>query len=259
MVSNNSNNSSDSDQSQEPPLSSSSSNSTPTVIPPTTIVFLPSMVSVPNSMTQHPIGSIQTTYINSVPSNATSLASHQSQSQHIYNKSIQRPAQIQLPQQATVQMAQQAGQLPLSQTTNHQRAAIVASSSSLPYLSLSTNQPLRAVAGTISSQLQQNPPKHPKIPGKGGRGSRSNSNRPPPGAVNLERSYQICQAVIQNSPNRHQLKAQLRPPPSMLSTTPSSNSSSNSSSPTITTVKRDDSVSSSNRPVYKVVRLFCYF
>lgn len=51
---------------------------------------------------------------------------------------------------------------------------------------------------------------------KRGRGSRTTNDRPPPGAVNLERSYEICRAVIQNSPNRHQLKAQLRPPPSML-------------------------------------------
>lgn len=42
------------------------------------------------------------------------------------------------------------------------------------------------------------------------------SNKPPPGAVNLERSYQICQAVIQNSPNRDQLRCQLKPPPSLL-------------------------------------------
>lgn len=51
---------------------------------------------------------------------------------------------------------------------------------------------------------------------KRGRGTRTINDRPPPGAVNLERSYEICRAVIQNSPNRHQLKAQLRPPPSML-------------------------------------------
>lgn len=38
----------------------------------------------------------------------------------------------------------------------------------------------------------------------------------PPGAINLERSYQICQAVIQNSPNRNQLRCQLKPPPSVL-------------------------------------------
>lgn len=49
-----------------------------------------------------------------------------------------------------------------------------------------------------------------------GRGGRSGNNKPPPGAVNLERSYQICQAVIQNSPNRHQLRCQLKPPPALL-------------------------------------------
>lgn len=47
----------------------------------------------------------------------------------------------------------------------------------------------------------------------GGRGRGQVGSKPPPGAVNLERSYQICQAVIQNSPNRHQLRCQLRPPP----------------------------------------------
>ena len=45
-----------------------------------------------------------------------------------------------------------------------------------------------------------------------------NNQRPPPGTVNLERSYQICQAVIQNSanPNRHQLNHQLKPPPQVM-------------------------------------------
>lgn len=45
--------------------------------------------------------------------------------------------------------------------------------------------------------------------------SRNNSTKTPPGTVNLERSYQICQAVIANSPNREQLKAQLRLPPGL--------------------------------------------
>lgn len=42
-----------------------------------------------------------------------------------------------------------------------------------------------------------------------------NNQRPPPGTVNLERSYQICQAVIQSStnPNREKLNNQLKPPP----------------------------------------------
>ncbi|XP_004929361.2 polycomb protein Asx [Bombyx mori] len=52
--------------------------------------------------------------------------------------------------------------------------------------------------------------------GKESNRSRS-SNKVPPGAVNLERSYQICQAVIQNSPNRDALRGQLRPPPALLS------------------------------------------
>ena len=41
------------------------------------------------------------------------------------------------------------------------------------------------------------------------------SNREPKGEVNLERSYQICAAVIQNSPNRAALQSQLCPPPVM--------------------------------------------
>nr|CAD7434344.1 unnamed protein product [Timema monikensis] len=53
------------------------------------------------------------------------------------------------------------------------------------------------------------------------RNSRSATSKPPPGAVNLERSYQICQAVIQNSPNRDQLRCQLKPPPSLLTPGPS--------------------------------------
>lgn len=51
--------------------------------------------------------------------------------------------------------------------------------------------------------------------GKESNRSRS-SNKVPPGTVNLERSYQICQAAIQNSPNRDALRGQLRPPPALL-------------------------------------------
>lgn len=110
---------------------------------------------------------------------------------------------------------------------------------------LSTARTISQITSVASSVKQ------PKIPGKGGRGSRSNNNRPPPGAVNLERSYQICQAVIQNSPNRHQLKAQLRPPPSMLAST--NNNTAAGSSVTIND-KRDDAAatSASNRILYKV-------
>jgi additional sex combs-like protein len=63
----------------------------------------------------------------------------------------------------------------------------------------------------------------PKKEGKG-RGGRGGSSKPPPGAVNLERSFQICQAVIQNSPNRHRF--QLKPPQAILA---GQNSNSNSS------------------------------
>lgn len=85
----------------------------------------------------------------------------------------------------------------------------VVSSSAVPYLALTTSTPVRAL-----------PTKTPaKVTTGSSTGSRSNrnvSNKPPPGAVNLERSYQICQAVIQNSPNRDQLRCQLKPPPSLL-------------------------------------------
>ena len=48
--------------------------------------------------------------------------------------------------------------------------------------------------------------------GRGGSGKQAQCTKAPPGTVNLERSYRICQAVIENSPNCEQLKAQLRPP-----------------------------------------------
>lgn len=101
----------------------------------------------------------------------------------------------------------------VTQVNTIPRSGLIQSSSALPYLALSTSQPIRAV------------PAHSKAKTKG---SQTNSNRnrssnkPPPGAVNLERSYQICQAVIQNSPNRDQLKCQLKPPPSLLAATATS-------------------------------------
>ncbi|XP_011310084.1 polycomb protein Asx [Fopius arisanus] len=70
---------------------------------------------------------------------------------------------------------------------------------------------------------------------QGGR-SRS-STKEPPGAVNLERSYQICQAVIQSSPNRDQLKAHLKPPPSLLARGDGAFTTNKSGGRTITTVK----------------------
>lgn len=91
------------------------------------------------------------------------------------------------------------------------RTGMVASSSAVPYLALSTSQPIRAVATHSKSKLKS---KDSQVSGSSNR-NRNSSNKPP-GAVNLERSYQICQAVIQNSPNRDQLRCQLKPPPSLL-------------------------------------------
>ncbi|XP_021182805.3 putative Polycomb group protein ASXL3 [Helicoverpa armigera] len=92
----------------------------------------------------------------------------------------------------------------------------------------SVKQELDAASSLISSTAVTNPPvnsttitqgmwargKKSKL-GKESNRSRS-SNKVPPGTVNLERSYQICQAAIQNSPNRDALRGQLRPPPALL-------------------------------------------
>uniref|UniRef100_A0A1A9V1N8 DEUBAD domain-containing protein n=1 Tax=Glossina austeni TaxID=7395 RepID=A0A1A9V1N8_GLOAU len=66
-------------------------------------------------------------------------------------------------------------------------------------------------SGVPTTIAQQRP--SVKVPSNKGR---KTTSKLPPGAVNLERSYQICQAVIQNSPNRENLKAQLRPPAALL-------------------------------------------
>jgi hypothetical protein len=88
---------------------------------------------------------------------------------------------------------------------------------------------------TMSSVVTQKQNKKHELLNAKGRG-RISSNRPP-GAVNYHRSYQICQAVIQNSPNRHQLKAQLKPPTAFIQAVANG---SNSQNHTITTLKKDD-------------------
>ncbi|XP_036138432.1 polycomb protein Asx isoform X2 [Monomorium pharaonis] len=70
-----------------------------------------------------------------------------------------------------------------------------------------------------------------------GSGRSRSSTKEPPGAVNLERSYQICQAVIQSSPNRDQLKAHLKPPPSLLARGDGAFTTNKSGGRTLTTVK----------------------
>lgn len=105
--------------------------------------------------------------------------------------------------------------------SNLARTALVASSSAVPYLALSTSQPMRAVATHTKSKLKT-ATKDAQISSGSSNRNRNTSNKPP-GAVNLERSYQICQAVIQNSPNRDQLRCQLKPPPSLLAANTNTN------------------------------------
>lgn len=90
---------------------------------------------------------------------------------------------------------------------NKPRIASTSSSPSriLPRSTQPTSNPV-SVAGTSSSTTSG------LIAPRNGSGKQSQPSRAPPGTVNLERSYRICQAVIENSPNCEQLKAQLRPP-----------------------------------------------
>ncbi|KAJ8726194.1 hypothetical protein PYW07_000892 [Mythimna separata] len=92
----------------------------------------------------------------------------------------------------------------------------------------SVKQEIEAATSLISSTAVTNPPLNTTTIAQGmwARGKKSklakesnrsrSSNKVPPGTVNLERSYQICQAAIQNSPNRDALRGQLRPPPALL-------------------------------------------
>ncbi|XP_034942447.1 polycomb protein Asx isoform X2 [Chelonus insularis] len=78
-------------------------------------------------------------------------------------------------------------------------------------------------------------------------GRSRSSTKEPPGAVNLERSYQICQAVIQSSPNRDQLKAHLKPPPSLLARGDGAFTTNKSGGRTVTTVKSQKSHQTSHQ------------
>lgn len=112
-------------------------------------------------------------------------------------------------------------------STSLPRTAMVASSSAVPYLALSTSQPMRAVTAHTKSKSKSSSKDSQTSIGNGSNRNRNSSNKPPPGAVNLERSYQICQAVIQNSPNRDQLRCQLKPPPSLLAANNNNNNNNN--------------------------------
>lgn len=83
---------------------------------------------------------------------------------------------------------------------------------------VTSNPSIKIVQSTgIPTTIAQQRPKTGSVIGntQTNKGRKSTNSKLPPGAVNLERSYQICQAVIQNSKNRQQLSAQLRPPLSM--------------------------------------------
>ena len=85
---------------------------------------------------------------------------------------------------------------------------VAASSPSPSRILPRSSQPANsAMPGTSSAGLNA-----PQQSLRGGSGKQNQTTRAPPGTVNLERSYRICQAVIENSPNCEQLKAQLRPP-----------------------------------------------
>lgn len=128
----------------------------------------------------------------------------------------------------------------------------IVSSSALPYIALSSNTPLRTLATPTSTLPQATPQFRPKQRNKDtgqlGKGRRNNSSKPPPGAVNLERSYQICQAVIQNSPNRDQLRFQLKPPPSLLASNTAKPSNDNSAERASSAQTQYGAVTSSRGP-----------
>ncbi|KXJ75868.1 hypothetical protein RP20_CCG010896 [Aedes albopictus] len=158
---------------------------------------------------------------------------------------LQRAQIIQQPQTQSQQRFQQ--KFVTNQLIRGQNAAIInsvqlqqqqaqAQAQAQAHAQALANQQAQQAAATVGANVVIGPTPRKRlevgttavVPGAPGRrGGRTGSSRLPPGAVNLERSYQICQAVIQNSPNRHQLRAQLKPPQAFLG---GSNSNSNSSS-----------------------------
>ncbi|KAL6421605.1 hypothetical protein ACFW04_014223 [Cataglyphis niger] len=133
-----------------------------------------------------------------------------------------QPRQIAAVMHQQQQQQQQPQQQPQQQQT-HQQQQYTGSSVTIPSRS-----------SRVSNQGSQRGSRNNKEQG----GSRSRSStKEPPGAVNLERSYQICQAVIQSSPNRDQLKAHLKPPPSLLARGDGAFTTSKSGGRTLTTVK----------------------
>lgn len=86
-------------------------------------------------------------------------------------------------------------------------------------LRLSTPTPTPRILPRNSTQQPCIPVVTSPGPSRANTTKQSHQSKAPPGTVNLERSYRICQAVIENSPNCEQLKAQLRPPSAFSSST----------------------------------------
>ncbi|KAF0287781.1 Polycomb protein Asx [Amphibalanus amphitrite] len=86
----------------------------------------------------------------------------------------------------------------------------VAVAGTLPLPATAGAQPRPQTSAAPAAQLRT------KGKGRGQAGKAGKAARPPAGTVNLERSYQICQAVINKSQNRAQLQAQLKPLPALL-------------------------------------------
>lgn len=94
----------------------------------------------------------------------------------------------------------------LNNLNNHQISHQISSQQQINSQQISSQQQINSQQISSQQIISAGPPRMRQ---------QQNLQRPPPGSVNLERSYQICQAVIQNSPNRHQLNNHLKPPPAM--------------------------------------------
>ncbi|EDS40454.1 conserved hypothetical protein [Culex quinquefasciatus] len=151
--------------------------------------------------------------------------------------SVQQLQQVQQQQQQQQQQAAQAQAQAQAQALANQQAqqaaatvganVVIGPTPRKTRVEITGSGTVPAIAATAAASGSIPGSSAPVGPGGSRRGGRTSSTRLPPGAVNLERSYQICQAVIQNSPNRHQLRAQLKPPQAFLA---SSNSNSSNSS-----------------------------
>ncbi|XP_037944965.1 polycomb protein Asx isoform X2 [Teleopsis dalmanni] len=170
------------------------------------------------------------------------LQQHNHQMQHIHQQQHLSNYQTLSPAQPQKYISKQLSIIPMSRSTtslaasssNIASSVVIPStvntfSSSYNNVTSATNPTLVSHSSTTTSSnsgaIKVLPPSgvpttiaqqkgNAKIPT--GKGRKATTNKIPPGAVNLERSYQICQAVIQNSPNRDNLKAQLRPPSAIL-------------------------------------------